>query len=63
MPVIRVKDDGKRMINWSRKVAMVAAGISLAGLWHFYTGHQADGIMLTLSGGVLASIWNLADDS
>ena len=63
MPVVRVKDNGKKMVNWSRKVAMVAAGVALAGVWQFYSGDQAQGLMLTMLGSGLASIWNLADDS
>ena len=64
MPVIRVDDEGKTKTNRvARKVAMVAAGVSLAGLAQFLMGSEVYGLMLMVSGGCLASIWNLADDS
>ena len=64
MPVIRVDDKGKTKTNRiARKVAMIAAGVSLAGLAQFLMGSEVSGLMLMVSGGCLASIWNLADDS
>jgi hypothetical protein len=63
MPVIRVDEKGNKKTQWARKVAMVATGVSLAGLVQFLMGSEATGLMLMLGGNCLASIWNLADDS
>ncbi len=63
MPIVRVNDDGKKMTKWSRKVAMVSAGVVIAGLWQFFSEEPAYGLMLMIAGNSLAAIWNLADDS
>ena len=63
MPIVRVNDDGNKLRNWSRKVAMVAAGTVLAGLYKAVSGDPGTGLVIMVAGCSLSSIWNLADDS
>ena len=71
MPIVKVDDKGteielgEKSVNlkkWSRRVAIVCTGCVAAGVFKFFAGDPAMGLLAVMLGGAISSIWNLADD-
>ena len=64
MPVVRVDNKGEEvnLKKCSRRVAIVSTAMVAAGVFKFFAGDPASGLMVMVLGTAVSSIWNLADD-
>jgi len=64
MPIVRVDDTGKKLINKKAKlVAYVSSGIVVIGVLASFSSDPITGLYIMAMGNSLASIWNLSDNS
>jgi hypothetical protein len=64
MAVIRVDNDGKKVISkHARRTAAAAAIMAVIGVVVYATGDPLGGLFFILGGNTIATIHNLADDS
>ena len=63
MPIVRLDDKGKRLGRVAKVVAVLAAGVVVAGAVLFFRGDTDLGLLVAILGNSAAAVWNLADDS
>jgi len=62
--IVRVGDDGKKLVNKrARRTAAAAIIMSVIGVVVYATGDPLGGLFFILGGNTMATIHNLADNS